>query len=1254
MCALRARFDLRLLGTMILESVNRLTQGRSVMHAMQSCVLILLTATCIPSHAQSNELLPGYNRTGIAPKDAFAVDNENINLTNGNVNISIPLLHLPGRAGHDLDLNVTYNSNHFSPTGVQQTYGCSGDGCRPSYGVAAFGWQLAPGNGVAFAGGNLSIPTLTFGWTYYLTDNGSDGVHTWSYDEYCYALFSYTDETGAQHPFANRNDCQITGYPIDTAAAQHISDSSDGSHLRLDTSNENEYILYRPDGSSIHFFITTTSSGGYFVSSEEIRDKNGNVITISFGDIMGSNGKSFAIGPISIMDTLKRVVTLNYSGALNVYPFASSLAEMSSITYEDDDGNTQTISASKLQVLDQNAITVGYSGCTDGTYPAYSGSSSYPGDFEYTLSLPGTPIREFVVNLDGMGEITKVSYPAGGYTRYNYQSVSGPINIFAGMGEGGCTGFDLREIQAKYVCSNISGSCTHESANTYTPTISYGLNSTMDVTTADGKTHVAFVPSTGTAVVETDRVINQGSSTPIESIHTDYASTDLGVLNAPSPSKVTTTLYTNGKASNTTITKYTYDYRSLTCPAAPIPNYVGQCDAIQTRESVNVNEISVTGYDNTLLRDTHNTWNYLNSTGLFNLRLLGSTNTTGSSGNYAQTDYSYDKYGVTSSGATQLHSVAVARGNLSQVTRYQDKSTPVIVETYKYDDAGNVLSVTDGNTNVTTYSYNDSWESSKCASSAQSMQSAAYLTLTTNALNQKSSATFNSCSGTKATSVDANTNKTQYQYDVLNRLILTTNPTSGGTLSSPYVDSGTPSVITTQAATPDPSLVTSTYLDGLGRTSYSIAPGGAEVDLTYDDLGRVSSTSNPYQSTSDATYGITSYLYDALGRKIDQCQQNNSTTSSTVCVPNKSYKSWTYSGNTVTEKDENGNEWQRTSDAAGQLIQVLEPNGAAVLPSAETDYAYDALGNLLSVTQYGGSSSSPAANGPITRSFAYNGLSQLIASRNPETASAKAPPSLSCAGTATGTSWTNCFGYDGNGNLTSKRDNRSVSVGYSYDALNRLLSKSFNDAASTPFSCYQYDSTSTNGVGRLGNAWTQPASSGSCPAAAPTSGFLTKRSILSYDAMGRVLQEQQFTLATQAGGTSYFPTYTYDLAGSLTSSTDGVTPVPAPTSPTPCTGSPTSGKTLTFINCFDAAGRLLSVTSNWSDSTHPATLFSAPSYAAFGGLTGASYGNGLTLKSRTYDNRLRVTGEIDTGNGPTVAVPGSATVPITGTEQVLP
>jgi hypothetical protein len=157
--------------------------------------------------------------------------------------------------------------------------------------------------------------------------------------------------------------------------------------------------------------------------------------------------------------------------------------------------------------------------------------------------------------------------------------------------------------------------------------------------------------------------------------------------------------------------------------------------------------------------------------------------------------------------------------------------------------------------------------------------------------------------------------------------------------------------------------------------------------------------------------------------------------------------------------------------------------------------------------------------------------------------------------------------------------------------------------------------------------------------------------------MGRITSEQQYTPANIASGTPYLPQYSYDLAGNLAYSTDGITPNPTPTVQLPsCSVQAPSWMTsalLTFANCYDGAGRLQTMASNWSvpNSVLTQSLFSAASYYAFGGLGTAFFGNNALTLNRTYDNRLRITTELDTGSTVGTAISGSATVTFTGAEQ---
>ena len=78
-----------------------------------------------------------------------------------------------------------------------------------------------------------------------------------------------------------------------------------------------------------------------------------------------------------------------------------------------------------------------------------------------------------------------------------------------------------------------------------------------------------------------------------------------------------------------------------------------------------------------------------------------------------------------------------------------------------------------------------------------------------------------------------------------------------------------------------------------------------------------------------------------------------------------------YSGNTTTVTDEAAKKRKSQTDALGRLTHVWEdPTGL----NYQTNYTYDAFGNLLSVLQ----------NGSRQRSFVYNAFNQLTSATNPE------------------------------------------------------------------------------------------------------------------------------------------------------------------------------------------------------------------------------------------------------------------------------
>lgn len=132
-----------------------------------------------------------------------------------------------------------------------------------------------------------------------------------------------------------------------------------------------------------------------------------------------------------------------------------------------------------------------------------------------------------------------------------------------------------------------------------------------------------------------------------------------------------------------------------------------------------------------------------------------------------------------------------------------------------------------------------------------------------------------------------------------------------------------------------------TYEDGFGRTIKTLDPAGAETDTACDSMGRLASVSNWHWGTPASTDGTTTFSYDGLGRMTKQVDADGTST-----------QHWSYTGPTVTFTGENGNRWQRTTDALGRLTSVIEDAGNSKL---ETDYQYDVLNDLTRVDQWGGS-----------------------------------------------------------------------------------------------------------------------------------------------------------------------------------------------------------------------------------------------------------------------------------------------------------
>jgi RHS repeat-associated protein len=454
----------------------------------------------------------------------------------------------------------------------------------------------------------------------------------------------------------------------------------------------------------------------------------------------------------------------------------------------------------------------------------------------------------------------------------------------------------------------------------------------------------------------------------------------------------------------------------------------------------------------------------------------------GSGTTVSQTNYNYDETTPTAtSGVAQHVSVTTSRGNLTSI------NYPVsgLTSHFTYYDTGSANTSADVNGATTTYQY----------SSPTNDCQMAFPTGVSEPLSLSRSMTWNCTGGVPASLTDENNQPTTYSWNDPDfwRPASIIFPDGGQTA---WTYNSQTSLTTTTKMNSSQNIVTTQLLDSLGRNKEqqlnSDPEGVVYQDTTYDPLGRVYTVSNPYRSTSDPTYGLTTYGYDPISRP------------TTVTLQDGSVISASYTNNTITATDPAGKKRTGTSDGLGRLTQVTEdPSGFGYV----TTYSYDALSDLTGVTQ----------NGSRQRSYVYDSLSRLTSETNPESGTTNYYYTLSGA-------------ICGVAQLCQRTDARNVTTTYAYDVLGRLTAKSYSD--STPYVSFGYDESSIwgatllNAKGRLTH----------------TSIASTAYSAFSYDSMGRTVNEWQWTpynWNTNVSG-SWPTTYSYDLVGNMTSYSNGV------------------------------------------------------------------------------------------------------------------
>ncbi len=376
--------------------------------------------------------------------------------------------------------------------------------------------------------------------------------------------------------------------------------------------------------------------------------------------------------------------------------------------------------------------------------------------------------------------------------------------------------------------------------------------------------------------------------------------------------------------------------------------------------------------------------------------------------------------------------VSAARGNQTGTTGYTSLAGggTSITHTNNFDIFGNTVKtqVACCNEQSMTFGENTYW------SQAEQMTKGA-----TSGIHLTSSMVYNFTSGALSQETDPNGQITSYSYGSSGLLTGSTLPTSATTSFSynawgamtssarSYVEGGVTKNITT-----------STVYNGFGQPVQTINQHGGQVNIAYNNMGRMSSRTNPFpQGGTPAP--ATTFTYDVLGR------------TTVMTLPGGNTKQTTYSGKVTTYTDQVNRKSKHEVDSLGRLIKATEQNVATGNLTQETNYTYDIADHLLQVNQ-----------GNQFRKFKYDAAGRVMFEKIPEQIE-----TISEQPGVLPPEWTAAYTYTDFGAVATKTDARGVITTNTYDTLNRLISESYNVSSApgvvaTPTVTYNYDNNQTS------------------------------------------------------------------------------------------------------------------------------------------------------------------------------------------------
>jgi RHS repeat-associated protein len=1141
-------------------------------HSRVLLVLLLSMASAVCTHAQTLPPSTSDDEMGEQAYQSYhGGDIDSVGLTNGTLTINFPFLSYPQRGKLHLSFNLMYNNQPQHAASATGALMCGNEYCKQS-------WGYPLPSGLPIERGDVYA-----GWADQMSLYGTSVSETVSCNPYkCttyYPNWSLQMADGSKHPVGNMGTMiasQEAGCNppyTDCLEATGPFETLDASGWRLNGSLNPCIMTSGPGGCTIPI-TTVIDPNGVAYSPGTAQDPNGNQITSNATMVSDSLGRQVPWPP-NINSTAK-IGTTNcpvVGGATATYAVLWTVpaynGASAQYTFCYGNVNLNLPSADSGLILGQGSSVV-----TKLQSIVLPNGQSW--QFQYNDS-DGTIYQGSPTNF---GTLSQITLPTSGTISYTY-GYGGTL---------GCQDYGRSVVQRTVNANDGSG------PHTWTYTYSPGSPSNTVVTDPLGNDVVhtfGLSSGSGCQLYETQTQYYQGShssGTPLKTVTTAYSYSTGSPNTWPNGfTNLVPTVITTLWAASQETSEVTKSYDA---------GYSYESDLGGSLTGIYGKEISESDYDypsgTSLLRTTNTSYawqspnpnysSYLNNN---LLDLAYSVQVKDSSGTQrAYTYYGYDESSLQSSGITEQKVAGESYpGNQTSVHRWLNGSTTTstncnvavtngyLVSNKAYFDTGEVQKNTDPCTYPTTYAYSPTYYG-------------AFPTTVTNALSQVTTYGYDFNTGAVTSIQDANSQTTTKNYDILTRPISISFP-DGGSTTACYTDmgggtctqSGAPyQVVVTKAITSSLNKTSTVVFDGLGRasqTQLNSDPSGTTYTLTtYDADGRKSQVYNPTRCSpittncGETTWGYTTTNYDALSRVTSVVEQDTSSVSTSYAA---------FPCTTVT--DESGKSRKSCVDGLGRMTGVWEdPSGV----NYETDYQYDALGNLTYVNQKGNN----AANAR-TRTFQYDSLSELTSAVNPE-------------------SGTILYAYDADGNLITKTaplpnqtSTLTVTTTNTYDKLNRLTGKGYKDGTTndpyTPPVQFGYD-----GVALTGCTTTPPGDTDSYPVGRRTamcdgSGATSWK----HDQMGRTLQSDRQIGAVRGD----YETDAYNLAGLPISIT-------------------TLGYSVGYI--YSGTGSALSAT-NYSGGT--TKFVSAATYAPPGQLAGMTLGatssfTGI-VTNNAYNDRLQ-------------------------------